>query len=74
MEQLWEMVKDRGVWHAAVHGVAELDTTESLNDNNRPLTPLLAGAPAHNSADLTSGSPERDCVPHATAFSQPAYH
>ena len=25
---------DRGTWHATVHGVAELDTTQPLNNNN----------------------------------------
>ena len=36
LSQLWETVEHREVWYAAAHGVAELDMTQWLNNNNQP--------------------------------------
>jgi len=38
LSKLCEIVKDREVWSAAVHGSLKVDVTEKLNNNNSPIT------------------------------------
>ena len=34
LSKLWEMVKDREAWHAAIHGVTKSEITEWLDNNS----------------------------------------
>ena len=62
LSKLWEMLKDREAWHAAVHGIAELDMILWLNNNNESVScsPGLMTVP---------GILSRSLVPSLSLFS-----
>ena len=56
MSKLQEMVKDREAWRAAVHGVAESNTTKQMNsDNNSIVRPTNEMNQGHISVQCWKG-------------------
>ena len=42
LRKLQEIVEERGAWRAAVHGAAESDTTQQLNNNSHQIVSATA--------------------------------
>ena len=68
------MVKDREAWHAAIHGIAESDTTEQLNNRLLsklslfPFAILLLSLPIHT-VFLKKNTLRKSCTTESVSHS-----
>ena len=75
---LREIVENRGAWHAAVHGVAELDMTQQLNNNDilsQGMHPTLQDSGTHSLplyvSTVRTLYPRTHCYPQRSAHFLP---
>ena len=64
LNKLWEMVKDRGAWHAAVHGVSKIWI--QLNNEQQQRFMLSKDRDLHPFCSLLS----HECLGHCLAHSK----